>query len=277
MVHLAWAEVAGDVFHDNRTGKNGRHGIVGQLRQSVFGRLNGYEDVSDAERLGRDPAMQWVVGGKAVERPAASTSQMGRFETELLASDENFAALTALSRQWIDSVHDRGPPKMIILEMDFSVSLPHGDQESAAYKGHFGASATIRCSCSTTWTTWSGAACVPAKCTARRLVGCFGAGRGTLQGTERSSLFSRRCRVDFARSLRIPGIRRRAVRDLPTRQQGLPGGHLSPAPSPLNHICRYHTSFSYQAGSWARARRMVAKVEWYPGELCPLVGSSFTP
>jgi hypothetical protein len=48
----------------------------------VFGRLAGYEDVNDADRLGRDPAMRWIVGGKAVEREAASTSQMGRFETE---------------------------------------------------------------------------------------------------------------------------------------------------------------------------------------------------
>jgi hypothetical protein len=35
---------------------------VGLLRQSVFGRLAGYEDVNDAERLCRDPAMRWVVG-----------------------------------------------------------------------------------------------------------------------------------------------------------------------------------------------------------------------
>ncbi len=44
--------------------------------------------------LGRDPAMRWIVGSKAIERQAASTSQMGRFETYLLASDDNFAALT---------------------------------------------------------------------------------------------------------------------------------------------------------------------------------------
>jgi hypothetical protein len=29
---------------DTRTGKNGRHALVGLLRQSVFGRLAGYED-----------------------------------------------------------------------------------------------------------------------------------------------------------------------------------------------------------------------------------------
>jgi hypothetical protein len=48
--------------------------MAGQFRQSVFGRLGGYEEVNDADRLGRDLAMRWIVGGKAVERQAASAS-----------------------------------------------------------------------------------------------------------------------------------------------------------------------------------------------------------
>ena len=35
---------------------------------------------------------------------------------------------------------------------------------------------------------------------------------------------------------------------------------------------RYYASFSYQAGSWDKKRRVVAKVEWPPGELYPRVG-----
>ena len=35
---------------------------------------------------------------------------------------------------------------------------------------------------------------------------------------------------------------------------------------------RYHASFSYQAGTWDKPRRVVAKVEWHPGELYPRVG-----
>jgi hypothetical protein len=34
-----------------KTGRNGRHALVGLPRQSVFGRLAGYEDVNDAEHL----------------------------------------------------------------------------------------------------------------------------------------------------------------------------------------------------------------------------------
>ena len=115
---LGLTEVAGTIFQDSRTGKNGWHGMTGQFRQSVFGRLGGYEDVNDAGRLGRDPAMRWIVGGKAIERQAASTSQMGRFETELLAAGANIEVLAGMSGAWIDKVHDRRPPKMIILDMD---------------------------------------------------------------------------------------------------------------------------------------------------------------
>ena len=35
---------------------------------------------------------------------------------------------------------------------------------------------------------------------------------------------------------------------------------------------RYHASFSYQAATWGKPRRIVAKVEWHPGELYPRVG-----
>ena len=54
---------------------------------------------------------------------------MGRFETEFLATDENLTALAGLSGQWIDRVHARHPPGVIILDMDSSVSPTHGDQE----------------------------------------------------------------------------------------------------------------------------------------------------
>ena len=41
---------------------------------------------------------------------------------------------------------------------------------------------------------------------------------------------------------------------------------------PPNHVQRFHASFGYQAKSWSKSRRVVAKVEWHPGELYPTVG-----
>ena len=134
---LGLSAVAGDLLADARTGKNGRHVLVGLLRQSVFGRLAGYEDVNDAERLRHDPAMRWVVGGRAACCAAASPSQMGRFETQWLAAGKNLSALTDLSGQWIDRVHARRPPRGIVLDMDSSVSPTHGEQELSAWNGHY--------------------------------------------------------------------------------------------------------------------------------------------
>jgi hypothetical protein len=37
-------------------------------------------------------------------------------------------------------------------------------------------------------------------------------------------------------------------------------------------VRRYYASFSYQAQSWKKPRRVVAMVEWHPGELYLPVG-----
>jgi Transposase DDE domain group 1 len=129
--------MAGERLADARTGNNGRHALVGMLRQSVFGRLTGYEDVNDAERLRHDPATRWIVGGKAASGCAASASQMGRFETRWLTAEKNLSALDDLSGQWIDRVHARRPPRGVVLDMDSSVSPTHGDQENSVWNGHY--------------------------------------------------------------------------------------------------------------------------------------------
>ena len=41
---------------------------------------------------------------------------------------------------------------------------------------------------------------------------------------------------------------------------------------PPHEVRRYYASFCYQAGSWIKPRRVVAKVEWHLGELYPRVG-----
>src|SRR6266446_1123646 len=135
---LALTASGGERLAEARTGKNRRHFLVGLLRQSVFGRLAGYEDVNDADRLCRDPTMRWVVGGAAPMGRAASASQMGRFETEWLVRSDNVAALADLPGQWIDAVHQRRQPKVIVLDMDSSDSPTYGEQEGSAYNGHFG-------------------------------------------------------------------------------------------------------------------------------------------
>ncbi len=74
---------------------------------------------------------------------------MGRFETEWLTRPENLAALTDLFGQWIDRVHRRRPPKVILLDIDSSESPTYGEQEGSAYYGHCGCTCYPCCSCST--------------------------------------------------------------------------------------------------------------------------------
>jgi hypothetical protein len=99
---LGLTATADDVFCDPRRSKNTQHAVTALLRQSVYSRLAGYEDTNDAERLAVDPAMCQVVGGRAKDHQAASTSPMGRFETEILTARRNRKSLMDLSAMWID-------------------------------------------------------------------------------------------------------------------------------------------------------------------------------
>lgn len=132
---LGLTTAAGTALSDLRRGRNRRHVLTGLLRQSIFGRLAGYEDVNDAERLAVDPAMRAIVDRRGL---AASISQMGRFETAWLTHEVNLAALSDLAGSWIERVHPRKPPKRIVLDLDSSESPTHGRQEGSAYNGHFG-------------------------------------------------------------------------------------------------------------------------------------------
>ena len=274
---LGLTEITGGLFQDSRTGKNGRHGMVGQFRQSLFGRLGGYDDVNDADRLGRDPAMRWIIGGHAVTKQAASTSQMGRFETEVLATDANIEALADMNGVWIDKVHDRHPPTKIILDMDSSVSPTHGEQEGTAYNGHFG------CTCYHPLFLFNQFGDLE-RCSLRP--GNVHSADGWREVLEpvvehyRERNLRRYFRGDaafaspdiyefldaegflYAIRLKANAVLQESIAHLLTRPVG----------RPPNHVRRYYASFSYRAGSWNKKRRVVAKVEWHPGELYPRVG-----
>jgi hypothetical protein len=274
---LGLSTMAGDVLADARTGRNGRHALVGLLRQSVFGRLAGYEDVNDAERLRHDPAMRWIVGGKAASGAAASPSQMGRFETRWLTAEKNLTALADLSGQWIDRVHSRRPPKGIVLDMDSSVSPTHGEQEMSVWNGHY------ECTCYHPLFVFNqfgdlercalrpgnvhsanGWKDVLAPVVARYR------GKASRIHFRADAGFANPDVYDYLEDERIKyAIRLPANRNLQDRV-----GYLltRPVGRPPLHVRRYYATFRYQAASWTTSRRVVAKVEWHSGELCPRVG-----
>ena len=81
--------------------------------------------------------MRRVVGGRAEKTLAASTSEMGRFETEFLPTEENLQALSSLCGAWVDLIHGRAGLNQLVLDMDSSESPTYGSQEGSAYNGYF--------------------------------------------------------------------------------------------------------------------------------------------
>jgi len=213
--------------------------MVGLLRQSVFSRLAGYEDTNDAERLKVDPSMRYVVGGRARTKRAAPTSQMGRFETEVLTQPTNLAGLMHISRLWIDRAHRVKPIREIILDLDSSVSETYGEQEGSAHNGHFG-------------------------CTCYHPLFCF----NQFGDLERCLLRNGNvASADDWRSVLEPIVGR--YRDLDIRRFFRGDAAFA---RPSNKPVVWHHDFLYQAGSWDKPRRVVAKIEHHKGELFPRVG-----
>ena len=276
---LGLTQIDAESLHDARLGSNQQHRLVPLLRQSIYSRLAGYEDVNDAERLSVDPAMRHVVGGRATlaDKHAASTSEVGRFETEMLSTRNNLTALMDLSGEWIDKVHRRKPPKQLILDMDSSVSETYGKQEGTAYNGYF-------------------------ECTCYHPLFVFNQfgdlERAMLRrGNHASAKFWRRVLqpvIERYRHLSIPkffrgdaafanpalyrllekegyhyAIRIKANAVLEREIEHL---LIRPVGRPSRRPKVFYHSFQYQAKSWHQPRRVVAKVEWHQGELFPRVG-----
>src|SRR6202045_4950103 len=261
---LALTASGGERLAEARTGRNRRHLLVGLLRQSVFGRLAGYEDVNDAERLCRDPAMRWVVGGGAPMGRAASASQMGRFETEWLTRPVNLAALADLPGQWIDAVHQRRQPRVVVLDMDSSESPTYGEQEGSTYNGHFGCTCyhplfvfnqlgdLERCALRSGnvhsaegWRAVLEPVIARYRGTAKRL---YFRGDAAFANPEIYEFLEAE---GMGYAIRLPANR--------VLQDKI--GYLlkRPVGRPPQEVRRYYSSFSYRAGSWSKPRRVVAK------------------
>lgn len=75
---------------------------------------------------------QTAGGGRAGKKLAASTSEMGRFETEFLPAQKNLAALSSLCGVWVDRVHRQVEPSYLVLDMESSKSPTYGSQEGTA-------------------------------------------------------------------------------------------------------------------------------------------------
>jgi len=134
---LGLSELMGRHLSDSRRGKNIQLPLADLLRQSIYSRLAGYEDVNDAERLSQDPTFRLLGSRKICERGAALTSRLQSFETELLTQGANLAGLATLNRELIARAEVIDSPRRVVLDMDSTKIRVYGEQEQSAYNGHF--------------------------------------------------------------------------------------------------------------------------------------------
>jgi hypothetical protein len=262
---------------DPRTGHNRQFPLRDLFRQSIYSRLAGYEDTNDAERLAEDPTFRMLASRERQATSVALTSTLHWFETDVLTAEGNYRGLACLNTELVEREAVRPPTPRVILDIDSSASPVHGAQEQSAYNGHFESvcyhplfvfnqhgdclAAKLRPGNVHSADGWD-AVLLPVLDRYRR--------RGQTVVVRADAAFAlpavyealERRGVRYAIRLPANDILERQIEDLLTRPRG------RPSCAPLVR----HRSFRYQAASWDRPRRVIAKVEHHLGELFPRVG-----
>jgi len=274
---LGLTEIGGEYLKDTRHGKNIQHQMEGLLRQSVYSRLGGYEDINDAEGLRKDPGMRAVNGNRALEKTGAGETTVGRFEKEILLEGDNLQQLDEILKRWIEKIDSVRRIKEIILDIDSSESPVYGEQEGASYNGHFG----LKCYHPLFVFNQYGD-CLKVKLRPGNVHSADGwqeflepilryyAGKGIEVQVRGDAAFAlpelyELCEglgIEYAIRIKENAKLTEKVEKYTKRPVGRPG---------KNPVIK-HVSFQYGAGSWEKERRIVAKIEHHRGELFPRVG-----
>ena len=269
---LGLGELIDEHLSDSRQGTNKQFTLADLLRQSVYSRLAGYEDLNDAERVAIDPTFRLIGSQKIWDRGAALTSTLHGFETEMLASEENLLGLMALNRELVGQAEAFDDSARVVLDMDSTESPVHGQQEGSAYNGHF------ESVCYHPLLLFNGHGdCLAAKLRPGNVHSAEDWDELLLPEIERQQAAGKqvafRGDAAFAKpevyeaseergvqyAIRIPANKslELEIEDILFRPPGRPSA---------KPLVRYK-SFRYQAASWSKPRRIVAKVEHHPGEL----------
>ena len=273
---LGFGELIEQPLTDSR-GKNTRLPLADLLRQSVYSRLAGYEDVNDAERLSQDPTFRLMGSEKVWDRGAALTSRLQTFETELLAEEGNFAGLARLNRELIGKAEAIDSPHRAVLDMDSTEIPVYGDQEQSAYNGYF----ESVCYHPLLLFNREGD-CLAAKLRPGNVHSAEDWDEVLLPEIERQQRIGKevafRADAAFAKPEIYEALEERGVKyaiRIPANEnlQRDAGALLKrPVGRPGKQPLVEYKGFLYQAAGWKTARRVVAKVEHHPGELFPRVG-----
>jgi Transposase DDE domain group 1 len=273
---LGFSELIGQHLTDSR-GKNTQFPLADLLRQSVYSRLAGYEDMNDAERLSQDPTFRLIGSEKIWERGAALTSRLQSFETELLTQEENLAGLATINRGLLAKVETLDASRRVVLDMDSTEIPVHGQQEQSAYNGHF------ETTCYHPLLMFNGEGdCLAAKLRPGNVHSAEDWDELLLPEIERQQKLGKevvfRADAAFAKPEIYEALEERGVKyaiRIPANdslERDIAELLTRPVGRPSHKPVVWHKGFLYQAASWETARRVVAKVEFHAGELFPRVG-----
>jgi hypothetical protein len=182
-----------------------------------------------------------------------------------------------LSGRWIDRAHQHRKLTRLVLDMDSSVSETYGQQQGSAYNGHFGCTCyhplfvfnqfgdlervMLRRGNHHSAKFWR-RVLLPVMARYRDLnIPKFFRGDAAFASPKLFRVLEEE-RYWYTIRLKANAVLERQIAHLMKRPVGRP----SKKPKVFYH------SFRYQAKSWDRDRRVVAKVEWHLGELFPRVG-----
>ncbi len=268
---------------DSRQGTNKKFPLADLVRQSVYSRLAGYEDLNDAARVSADPTFRLIGSKKNWDRGGALTSRLQSFEAELLASEENLLGLMAVNRELVAQAQAQDESERVVLDMDSTESPVHGPGPRSAGRQRLQRDQIFRVHLRRTHPLLlfnQHGDCLAAKLRAGNVSSAEDWDELLLPEIERQQGEGKqvtfRADAAFAKPeiyealedrgvdyvIRIPANKNLEIEEILFRPPGRPS---------LKPLVRYK-SFRYQAASWSKPRRVVAKVEHHQGELFPRVG-----
>jgi hypothetical protein len=125
---------AAQCLHDPRDSHKVKHDLLTLVRQRLFSIALGYEDNNDAATLAQDPALKLMAGKLPEAGDLASQPTLSRFENRVSAKD-----LRRLS-DWLLDLYLKthpGPRKVIVLDMDATDDPTHGKQQLSFFHGYY--------------------------------------------------------------------------------------------------------------------------------------------
>ena len=265
-----------DCLEDLRSPAHTKHALVQIVRQRVYQMAAGYEDCNDADFLRVDPALRLALGKD--HRFGASQSMLSRLENDVLGNAVGLEALNGALTRSTDALLKRKNKRRLIIDLDSTEDPAHGKQEGVAYNGHFAKNCFHPLMCFTSEGDCLGAKLRPGnvhsadgvlefiKPIVERYRGWFKLfwvrGDAAFANPETYE-YCEEERITYFFRLPSNAILMRLLEPYLNRPVGRP---------PKSGIQVKIVDLHYQAKSWSRPRRVVAKIEWHQGELFPRIG-----